>query len=113
MLSYRFRVCGKRWTAHFCNAKEFRAHGDEQTLAITITTDKEIYFRASKLHKETVIHELFHAYVEEVCITPAEPTVEQMEEVAADIMGKYGKRLLKTADKIRDAYEILSGRGNK
>ena len=62
------------------------------------------------MHPETTIHELFHAYVWEVCVPSADLTADQMEEVAADILAKYGKRIWKQADEIDLAYRILKGR---
>lgn len=92
-----FPVCGKPWKAKFLSPRYFtRKHG-KKCAAITICDDKEIFFRAGEITKETVIHEVFHAHLWEHGAYSLSLTANQMEELCAEMFSKHAEIILATA----------------
>lgn len=111
-MTYPFDVLGLPWTAHFLPKKTFNRHHAEDgydVAAVTVCDDKQIHFRRAKLTRETVIHELCHAYIFELGAARADLNSDQLEEVYCDMVAKFGERIWKQADEILLAYKILKG----
>lgn len=106
----KLSILGHTWTVHFMPEGQFRKKYGTDCLGVTETGEKEIYLRIKQLKREIVIHELAHAYLEELCTTPSPLEVEQLEEIYCDMVGKYGDRLIRQAEVIILAYQILTGK---
>jgi hypothetical protein len=111
-LAHRTNILGHSWTVYYCTEGFFKKKYGKECLGVTETDDKQIYLRVKKLKSEVVIHELVHAYMEELCTTPAGLAPEQVEEVAADLFGKYGAKILRQSQQIIDAYHVLRERAS-
>jgi len=112
-LAHKVKILGHQWIVHFHKEKDYRKAFGDDSLGICETLDKEIHLRIKKLKAEVVVHELVHAYMEELCTTPAGLEPGQGEEVAADLFAKYGRTLLSQSDQIIQAYEMLRERVGK
>ena len=124
-LAMRLPVLDKTWIVYYCSKRYFdKKHKEEfdgsqpsGTLAFMVADDKRVFFRANKLSRETIIHELVHCYLWELCLwslrhKESEAPIEEVEEAFCDMMAKYGKTLLGQADKIIDAYAILKDKAD-
>jgi len=93
----KFAVCGKEWTAHCLAPSTFSRRHGKKTVAITLCDDKAIYFRIGETSKETVIHEIFHAFLSEHGASSMDLTAVQMEELCAEMFSKHAELILATA----------------
>lgn len=100
-------ICGKRWTAYLCSSRYINKKHDKATMAITVLDDKEIFFRIRQLSKETIIHELFHAYVWELGARSMDLDVDQMEELCAEMFSKHAEVMLATSGVVLAHVEQL------
>jgi hypothetical protein len=106
-LAVRAKVLGHEWIIYFLSAKEFRRKYGGNTLGVAECDERQITLLSRGLKLETLVHELHHAYVGELCVDVADLSGDQMEEVCADLMARYGARLLKQADDILAKYQKL------
>lgn len=106
-LAVRTKILGHSWIVYFLPAREFRRKYGGNCLGIVECDDREIYILAKNYKAETLIHELHHAYVGELCVDVAYLSGDQMEEVCSDLMARYGSRLLKQAEEIITKYQRL------
>ena len=105
--SMPIKILTHRWVVRFLPDKKFSS--DDQ--AITIPYDREIHFRRSKTNLEDIIHELTHAYLDEVGLgNSAQLQPDQMEEVYCELTSKHGFTLLLQAADIYRAYQQLKKR---
>lgn len=125
-LAMRLKIVGKEWTVYFCSKRYFDKKHREYfeappgpagngTLAFTCQDDKKLFLRSNRMRRETIIHELCHSYLWELCLwdlrhRESDATPERIEEAFCDLLSKYGKKLLKQTDQIIEAYEILKGK---
>lgn len=94
-----FSVLGKRWKARIMTREGyFKKHGQD-SVAIALCYKKRIDF-GPYINRETVTHELVHAYFEELCIrsTNMRESEDDFEEFCADMIAKYSKDILELSD---------------
>jgi len=94
------KVKGADWKVRLLPVKKFIKEYDDKTGAITVPKDKRIDFRKDEIRPSFVRHEIFHAFVSESNIDSTELTTNQMEELAASIMGENGIEIIQLADNV-------------
>lgn len=106
-LQLEFQILGKGWTLRVLSEKYFKKKNGGATAGITKVHKRRIELRPKFLDHETIVHELVHAYLYEMCIhSTNEMTLNDLEEVFAELMAKRGRELLDKAEWI--ASEISS-----
>lgn len=86
MLRTTTLIKGSVWTVNFITDKTFiKNHGEGHGIALSET--KTINIKRSSVSLETILHELWHAYIYESNLESAELTSLQMEEISADTVG--------------------------
>lgn len=107
MRKIKFRIMGKIWVIRIMpNRKFIRKHGDD-CLAITIFHKNRIDIARCARSKDTVVHELVHAYLDEMCVTSTSMSKDDMEEVFAELMAKRGAELLALAKDLTQKMKNL------
>lgn len=76
------------------NKKKMRAG----SVAITYVHKRRIDLSPEGIDKESIIHELVHSYLSEICIYSADLTVDNLEEVFCELMAKRGQEILDLAE---------------
>ena len=122
-LAMHLPVVGKKWTIYFCSKRYFdNRHrlafetDSGGTLAFVVPDDKAMYLLPSRMKRETIMHELTHAYLWELCLNDlylsedSAEKLDRLEEAFCDMMAKYGKTMIGQLDQIQAAYSILRGR---
>lgn len=74
-------------------------HGDDSD-AITDLTKRAIHFRNDEFNIEVIRHEIFHAFLEESMVSRASLTAEQVEEMAAEIVGRYAEEICNIGNEV-------------
>lgn len=109
-LASRLTILGHAWTIHYWSAKDFRAKYGTDHTGMAECDSREIYLLAPRLTEELVRHELHHAYVSELCLDVANLSGDQMEEACAELLSKYGERIIKQAAQSVARYKNLRRR---
>jgi hypothetical protein len=98
-LQLEFPVLGKDWTLRVLSEKYFKKKNGDGAAAVTKVHKRRIELRPKFLDSETIIHELTHSYLYELCIhSTNEMTLNDMEEIFAELMAKRGRELLDRAE---------------
>ena len=121
-LACQISVVGKRWTVYFCPKSYFKRRHKKEfkgkpsgTAAFVVCDDRKMYLRTSSLKRETIVHELTHSYLWELCLwslrhKDSEAPIEEVEEAFCEMMAKYGKQILKQTESILQSYRSLKKR---
>lgn len=100
MKRINFEILGKKWTLRLLKRKRyFEKHGAD-SIALTKVHKRRIDLAPSGTDLETIIHELVHAYLTEICTHTANLDDEQLEEIFAELMAKRGREMLDLADRL-------------
>lgn len=94
-LIFKIKINGETWYIRYCVPSEFDKH---YLGCIGITeydhksdTQRDITFRGSKVSRDTIAHELVHAYLSYYDLSKKTPNA--MEEKICEILGKKYKHL--------------------
>lgn len=94
----KFKILGKSWKLRVLKKKEYaKKHGGD-SVAITHRHKRYIDVSPSGIDKETIIHELVHAWLSELCTHSADLDEQCSEEIYSELMAKFGYQLLAQAD---------------
>jgi len=99
----KIRIVAQLWKIVLQTPAEFnQTHGDAfaEAAAVTDANTWSICFRNDSISIETVRHELFHAYWEATLTKDCSLTMDQSEELAAQVVGRYGEELVRKARKV-------------
>lgn len=101
MEKLKFEVLGKKWTLKVLKPKKYvKKHGYD-SVAITLGWKRKIFIRGKGIDKETLVHELVHAFLHELCFKSTNSiSADDLEEIFAELMAKYGRELLDLADSL-------------
>lgn len=100
-------VLGKPWTLRVLSEKYFKKKNGNGAAAVTKVHKRRIELRPKFLDHETIVHELVHAYLYEMCLHSAnEMSLNDLEEFFAELMAKRGRELLDKADRIQNDITI-------
>ncbi len=105
MEKVNFEILGKKWLLRVLKKKKYKDKNGADSVAITHINKRRIDLGPSGMDLETIIHELVHAYLTELCTKSTELDDEQLEEIFAELMAKRGREMLDLADKL---YKIVS-----
>lgn len=97
------KIKGHKWQVYLVTAYGFkRAHGKMavDTIALADKAKREIWFQDTDIELSHVRHEVFHAFMSECRIDSANLTAEQMEEIAAEIVGDDFEQINRMSRKI-------------
>lgn len=90
--------------------RTYRKRNGKDSIAICLLHKRRIEVSMVKddaQRLETVVHELYHAYVYEMCTHSANLDHDAREEVGAEIMSKRGYELLQLGDVLNDRLAAL------
>lgn len=105
----RLKIIDSYWKVKLITRDQFNAEF-ESGEALTDTDGKTVYFIKGAVNENVVRHEIFHVYFSHTLITSSDLTMDQTEEVAAELIGKYGKDIIEVSDKL---YKRLMKQGGK
>ncbi len=96
----KFKILGKPWQLRLLTKELYKKKRGWDSVAITLMHKSKIDLSPRGLDKETLIHELVHAYMYELCMHSADLDVDAKEEIFAELMAKRGYELLTLADRL-------------
>lgn len=97
----KFEILGKPWQLKVLSAKKYVNKHGYDSLAVTLGWKRKIFVHGEGVDKETLIHELLHAYLHEMCFKSSTGiTADDLEEIFCEFMSKWGRELLDLADSL-------------
>lgn len=96
----KLKIFDSEWKIYLFSEEKYVTEWSDADAAHTIPSTHEIYFNEEELDRETVIHELTHAFYAELCTSSASLTGDQVEEVMCDLVGKHGDKILRLGRKL-------------
>lgn len=104
MYMIEIRVLGSKWKVHLLDEDAYvRIWGDD-SVAQAHPETKELYFNEEELTRYAVTHELVHACFTETCVSSANLTATQVEEVMCEMFALHGDKLMRLS---RELYKDL------
>ena len=110
------KIAGTFWEIRLLTPSEFiSTHGEgfNNAAAVTDVIKKIVDFRTDDLSEIHVRHETFHMYADTQLIKDSNLDMEQFEENAACLMGRYGEEYIKNSRKITKWLKKELQRRNK
>ncbi len=98
-----FKVLTKAWRLRILDKKTYAKKHGTDSLAITHVQKRRIDLSPKGLDKDTIIHELVHAYLAELCVHSCDLDDDNLEEIFAELMSRRGAELLRLADRLKTA----------
>lgn len=95
-----FKILSKPWTLRVLPKSKYKKKHGIDSIGITDANKRRIDISPFGTDKETIIHELVHAYFAELCLHSTDLDNDNLEEVFAELLSKRGLELLKLADKL-------------
>jgi hypothetical protein len=107
----KIRVVASWWTIEIHSDKDFanlffKEYG--RCHAVTIIEDKKIHVRVRSLNKISLIHELVHAYQEEMSFWELQLDDDQVEEFFCELWAKYGEKI---SANVRRFFKAIKSEG--
>ena len=94
------QIQGENWIVEVIETDRFIKKCGDGIAGITDTVNKQILFCEDDFNKETIAHELAHAYFSCTCTTSAHLDSEQMEEIWCELIAKYAATIVRQTNKI-------------
>lgn len=98
MKSISFQILGKTWVLRILKRKKYVKKNGQGSVGITHLHKRRIDLHPDGRDLETIIHELLHAYLTELCTGSTDLEDDQLEEVFAELLAKRGREMLDLAD---------------
>jgi hypothetical protein len=105
MVRIPFTVLGKVWTLRLLKKKKYKQKNGSDSVAVTKAYKRTIDLGPNGMDKETLVHELWHAFLAECCTFSADLTIEAFEEICAELMAKRGQEILDTAEELLNSMQ--------
>lgn len=100
-------ILGRRWKVSVLSSEAFNKRFKEDLAGITLPLSLEIVVNAEELTLATIRHETWHAVLDGLCVSTADLTPHQFEEINAELFAIHGESLLKFCRKL---YAVLKKR---
>lgn len=105
MHKVNFEILGKKWLLRVLKKRKYKNKNGTDSIAITHINKRRIDLGPAGMDLETIIHELVHAYLTELCTKSSDLDDQQLEEIFAELMAKRGREMLDLADSL---YKVVS-----
>lgn len=104
---FSFEVLGKSWTLRLMKRGKYMKKNGKDSVAMTTFNKRRIDLSPYGRDLETIVHELTHAFLHEMCQPdPHSVTVDELEETYCEMMAKRGREIIELADSL---YAQASG----
>lgn len=102
-----FDILGKAWTIRLLKRKKYVRKNGKESIAVTYRAKRRIDLSPRGRDYETIVHELVHGYMTELCLDSAELSAHDIEEIFCELMAKHGLILLSTAENLREQIDEI------
>lgn len=103
---FTFTVNEDKWHCYLVSDED-NVIVDEDSMAETDFSKKEIYVRSGDVTLEVLLHETWHIFFGYTCSATADLTHHQTEELSAELFAMRGQRILDCAKEVYDKLKQL------
>jgi len=97
---FNFKVLNKNWKVKRYSDKVYFSRFGSDSHGQSDQEAREISIRESSLNKETILHELVHAYEMELGLVELELDEDQMVEFFCELFARHGEDIVKLSSEI-------------
>ncbi len=112
-MEIKIKINGQSWRVEVVSIKKMKEEAeDKDTLGLCVVHEKTIYIREDSVDYGTIAHELFHAFVADLCLSDtANIGLEDLEEIFAQHFESRGETIVKKAKQVnRELQKLLAER---
>jgi hypothetical protein len=98
--AFHIHIKGKRWSVYLYNKTDFLRkveEADQHVQAITDFDKASVFFRKDMVDFSTILHEVYHIFHDELCLSSASIDEDNLEEILAEMVAKNNLDILITA----------------
>lgn len=95
MKEIKISILSKKWTVRIMSKKRYKRCNGKDSVAIANIHKRRIDLSPKGRDKETIVHELVHAYLAEMCTHSCDLDNDNLEEIFAELMARRGEEILK------------------
>ena len=96
----KLKISDVTWKIRLLTVDKYIAEYGDDSRAITDVHAHTVDFRRDIVTLELVRHELVHCYFALAMVTSSQLTMDQTEEVFAELMSKYGEQYIQNSRKV-------------
>lgn len=100
MIKVKFKILGKPWVLQVLSERTYAKNNGTDSVALTHMSKRKIDLSPHGCDLESIIHELVHAYLHELCTSSADLDNDNLEEIFAELLAKRGKELLQLGEEL-------------
>ncbi len=105
----KFKVLGRIWYMRILTKKVYKRKHGKDSLAVTKCWKREVDLSPRGLDLETIVHELVHCFLYEMCCKGSIESEGGLEEFYSELLARRGYELLNLAKKLRqEVREVTS-----
>lgn len=102
-----FKVLTKPWRIRLLDKERYAKKHGTDSLAITHVQKRRIDLSPRGHDRDTIIHELVHAYLAELCVHSCDLDDDNLEEIFAELLSRRGLEMLRLADRLKTAVSKI------
>lgn len=105
----KFKILGTEWRLRvYAKNKDYKKKNGKGSVAITRFHNRKIDLSPKGYDKETVIHELVHAYLYEMCSGSCSLSDKNLEELFCELLAKRGHEILKLGEELCERIQKIT-----
>lgn len=93
----KVKILGRPWKVSVLEGDKFLRRFKEEAAGFTLPDSMEIVIHEDEFNLKTIRHELLHAYYDGLCVSSADLTHHQIEEIFCELIAEHGESILKQA----------------
>lgn len=97
------KINGTTWSFEVVSTKQMKKerHDGEHLAGLCISSEKRILIEKNHVQQDIILHELFHAYVSDLCLSDTNNlSFDDTEEIFANLVTSKGDKMLRQARRI-------------
>ena len=107
MKPIKVRIKDIEWIFELMNQEDYEEKNGKDSQGITIKDKLKVEFSIDHFSLSLIRHELMHVYFSSCCIgSTGEMTVDDYEEIAAEIIEFHGEDICRTSKKIFNTLKL-------
>lgn len=100
--SINFKILSKPWSIRLLSKKHYQKKHGRDSIAIADVNKRRIDLSPAGKGFDTIVHELVHAYLSELCLHSCDLDDDNLEEIFSELLSKRGYEILRLAEKLKE-----------
>lgn len=106
MIKFDFKIEDENWSINVFPQEEYDITIGCDSEAAVDVNQRKAAFCMERITREVIEHEITHIYFNKCCLSSVEMfTVEQIEEIVAEFVPKYGRKIFQVSLELKKAIQ--------